>query len=52
MKTEYIILVSVAAGWLVRGVVAAYRNRASLTPMQMLGTIILPNLAGGPPPEK
>lgn len=54
MKTEYMMLLSAIAAWLVRGCFSAYRQRASLTAMQALGVVIgvQPNLAGGPPPEK
>ena len=49
MKTEYMLL-SVLAGWLLRGVFSAYRQRSSLTPMQMAKVIIFGG--GGPQPEK
>jgi hypothetical protein len=49
MKHEYIIL-SVFGGWLLRGVFSAYRQRSSLTPMQMAKVIIFGG--GGPQPEK
>lgn len=51
MKTEYMIL-SVLAGWLLRGLVQAYQGRKSLSIMQMASTVVGINLAGGPPPEK
>ena len=51
MKTEYMLL-SVLAGWVLRGLVAAYQSRKRLSLMGLMKTIITPNLAGGPPPEK
>jgi uncharacterized SAM-binding protein YcdF (DUF218 family) len=49
MKTEYMLL-SVLAGWLLRGLVSAYQNRNSLTPTQMAKVVIFGG--GGPPPVK
>ena len=36
MKHEYAFLLSVVGGWLLRGLVQAYRGRESLTTIQMV----------------
>lgn len=49
MKTEYMMLLSAIAGWLIRGCLSAYRQRAELKTAKDVAVVILGG--GGPRPK-